>query len=338
MAITIKDVAKETNLAISTISKYINGGSVRPENKKVIDEAISRLGYHPNKAARGLRGVHTFTIGLLMDSLESQYYAVITENIEWILKEKGYSLIVCCHKDCANTAKQRLEFLVERQVDGIIMVPLASELNYMKDVLKSGIPIVAIDRYPNAPCDTVASNAVTGAYAAVEYLIRCGHKKIGIISGTDRSNPGIDTAKDRLKGYYRAFEDYRIEVIEEFVKKGDFKFDSGYECMESLWNLREKPTAIFVANYNMALGAMTAIHNLKIKVPEELSFVSYDDLEFSYLSNPNLTAVRQPAEKVAKESIELLLKRIAGDHSSYPKYIRIPTTLHIRDSVKKMDD
>ncbi|MCR1842719.1 LacI family DNA-binding transcriptional regulator [Murimonas intestini] len=336
MAITIKDVAKETNLAISTISKYMNGGPVRQKNKKVIEEAVRKLGYNPNKAARGLRSSRTYMIGVVLDSLESQYFGRITARMEQVLKEKGYSIMVCCHRDSNEKAKKCVEFMVSRQVDGILILSLAGDAGYMDAAINNKIPIVALDRVPETECDSVGTNAATGAYQAVEYLVQQNHKKIAVISGTWRENPGLRTANERLNGYYRVFEDYCLKVAPEFIVEGDFSFDSGYKCMTRLWELEEHPTAVFVTNYNMTMGAMTAIHNLKIKVPEELSIVVFDDLEYSSISRPKLTSVRQPAQEVADESVKLLMRRIEGDYGDFPKCLKLPTTFHIRNSVREL--
>ncbi len=338
MAVTIKDVARETNLAISTISKYMNGGKVRPENKKLIEQAILKLGYRPNDNARGLRTAKTYTIGVLIDSLGSQYFAKITQMIEKILKKEGYSILVCCHKDNAAGAGKAVEFLVSKQVDGIIIEPVADEDDYAVPIFENKIPLVAIDRaLGRMKSDRVMSNSAFGAYQATEYLIQNGHQKIAIITGTSENNSGLLAAKERYRGFLRAMEDYELPLQKEYILEGDFTFESGYECMQKLWKLKKHPTSLFISNYNMCLGAMTAIHNMKVNIPEELSLITFDDLEFSVISNPALTAIRQPMEKIAEKTVELLLRRIEGDYTDYPQNIKLTTELIVRDSVAKHD-
>jgi Transcriptional regulators len=337
MAVTIKDVAKTTNLAISTISKYMNGGNVRPENQKLIERAIRQLGYRPNDNARGLRNSKTYTIGVLIDTLGSQYFAKITQMMEKILKKEGYSILVCCHKDNVAAARKAIEFLASKQVDGIIIEPVASVEDYAAPIHFNKIPVVAIDRsLSGVECDRVMSNSTFGAYLATEYLIQNNHKRIGIISGTSEKNLGLLAAKERLRGYLRAMEDYELPISDEYIMQGDFKFKSGYQCMQRLWRMKKRPSAVFVSNYNMCLGAMTAVHNMKISIPEELSFITFDDLEFSVISNPKLTAIRQPMEKIAEKAVELILKRIDGDYGDYPQNIKLLTELVVRDSVMKL--
>ena len=334
MAATITDVSKETNLAISTISKYMNGGKVRPENRLKIDAAIQKLGFRANDNARGLRSSKTYTIGIIIDSLGSQYFAKITHLIEKQLKAEGYSILICCHRDDAQSAKDAVEFLVEKQVDGIIIEPLESKVDYLTPIRQNNIPLVAIDRKPNqGQCDYVMSNSSIGIYQATEYLIKNNHKKIAIITGISEDNPGLMAAKERYNGYLRAMNDYELTINSDYILKGDFKFESGYECMKILSELNNRPTALIISNYNMCLGAMTAIHNLKINVPEDLSLITFDDLEFSIISNPKLTSIRQPMEKIAQVAVALILKRISGDYSDYTQTIKLPTELIMRNSV-----
>lgn len=337
MAITIKDVAKETNLAISTISKYMNGGNVRIENREVIEEAIRKLGYRPNRAAQGLRSSKTYMVGLVVESMENQFFSLVTEHIERALKAKGYSLLICCHRDRIEKAKKSVDFLTEKQVDGIIIVAVSGEIDYMESARGKDIPVVVLDRIPRGLYyDSVSSNSATGMYCGVEYLVRMGHRNIGIITGTVFGNPCIENGNERLAGYLRVLEDYCLPINNANIKKGDFSFESGYRGLNELMTSKEPPTAIVTSNYNMTLGAVTAIHNLKLKIPEDISFVAFDDLEFSVITNPNLTSIRQPVEEIAWKSVELLLRRIGGDYMGFPQNIKLPTTFHERESVRSL--
>lgn len=335
MAVTISDVAKEANVAASTISKYMNGGSVRKRNKEAIEKAIHKLGYHPNTAARGLRSSRTYTIGLVTDTLENQYFAKITGQIERCLKERGYTVFFCCHRNSPEKAQKAVETLVGKQVDGILLISIAGGEACIHIAREAKIPIVSLDREVRGEAvDYVMSNSASGVYEAVEYLIQKGHERIGILTGRSLTNAGLFVAEERFRGYIRAMEDYNLPIDRELVSEGDFSFESGYRCMMELWNRKARPTAVFVCNYNMCLGAITAIHNLKIKIPEELSFATFDDLEFSVMTQPGLTAVRQKVEEISKCAVELILKRINGDYSDYPRKLKIKTVFKERESVK----
>lgn len=336
MAVTIKDVAKETNLAISTISKYMNGKTVREENRQLIEAAVKKLGYHPNNAARGLRSACSYMIGLVLDGLDNQYFSLLAAGITEMFKAEGYTVLVCFHRNDGVRAKKAVDFLIGRQVDGIVALSIATNIDYLGSAWENHIPVVVLDRMMDIPCDMVGSNAASGSYQAVEFLIQQGHKKIAVISGTNKENPGIKAAWERLTGYERVLKDYAMEYRDEYVACGDFTLASGYTCMQNLWKLKDRPTAVFVTNYNMTLGAVTAMHNLKINIPKELSVVAFDDMEFSTLCKPNLTAVRQPVKRIAKASVNMLLKRVRGDYGSFPEYVKFPTELHVRGSVEKI--
>ena len=338
-SITIKDVASETSLAISTISKYMNGGNVREENRIIIEEAVKRLGYQPNKAARGLRNAKTYTVGLVINYAESEFFSKIAACIERALQEHGYSLILVGHKGDAEKLGEDLKFLIDEQVDGCIVAALEVKGDSLRPLDEAGIPVLLLDgmKYSKeAHYDSVMSNGAKGAYDAVEHLINNGHKEIAIIAGRDPENEDIIAGGDRMKGYERAFEDYGLEVNDKFVFGGDFRYQSGYEEMNKLWKQKDKPTAIFIINYNMALGAMTAIHELGINIPEDLSFVMFDDMEFSTLNKPRITAVRQPIEAIAEQATNFLIRRMNDDWAGYPQQVRMSTEFNERDSVKDL--
>lgn len=336
MVITIKDVAKETGLAISTISKFMNGGNVRVENKKKIEIAIERLGYKPNEFARSLRGAKTATVGIIVDNLKAIFSAQIVGLIEKKLKSRGYSVLLGSHGNDCKIAKEVVELLVDKQVDAIIIEPLTDGTEYLKIAEENEIPIISIDRVLDSKrYDSITTNSMLGVYDGVEYLIQKGHEKIAIIAATREGTMGINSGKERLRGYLMALEDYNIPVRKEFIVKGDFSFTSGCESMKTIWNLSEKPTAILVSNYHMCLGMIAATHELEIKIPEDVSVVTFDDMQFFRNFNPKLTAIGQPIEEIAMHVEEVVLKRIAGDYSDFPLNLKLRTHFVERDSVKK---
>lgn len=336
MAITIKDVAKETNLAMSTISKYINGGNVRKKNQVLIEDAIRKLGYQPNVAARALRGQKNYTIGLITDTLESQFYAKTFGLIEKCLRDKGYSVMLCCHHNNAKKACAAVEFLMQKQVDGIMLVAIQGAEDCIRIAKEAKVPIVLLNQdVRQEEADRVMSNAATGVYEVIEYLIQKGHKRIGIINGMN-CKWGEMVAQERMTGYVRALEDYSLPFEKELVINGDFSFMSGYQCMMELWKRPAHPTAVFVCNYDMCMGAITAICTMRIRIPEDLSFATFDDLEFSMFTKPELTATGQQIDKIAEYAVEILIKRIKGDYTDFPQKIKVRTVFTERNSVKSI--
>ncbi|MDD3217669.1 MAG: LacI family DNA-binding transcriptional regulator [Lachnospiraceae bacterium] len=330
MSITIKDVAKETNLAMSTISKYMNGGNVRPKNREIIEEAVKRLGYHPNDIARGLRSTKTRTVGIVVSSFDTHMVQILN-GIEKTLRANGYFPIICSHRDSLEKANQAIHFLMEKRVDGIIVEGILTSQKYVLPILDREIPLLGLETITdNLAMDYVVADGATGSYQAVEELVKRGHTKVGIISGPE----GYYTARERLRGYLRVFEDYEIEVKKEYIIEGDYTYQSGYEGICRLWKLEQPPTAVFICNYNMCLGAVAAINQLGIHMPAELSLVTFDDMEFSRIVRPHLSSFRQPLEKMGIQAAQILVKRMNGDYGDFPKKVRLKGEFISRDSVR----
>ncbi len=332
---TMKDVSKKTGLSIATVSKYINGGNVLEENREIIAKAIKELNFEVNEMARGLKTSKTKTIGLLIPSLENIFFTSIVSQIENILIKNGYSTIICDYKEDKKLEKQKLDFLVKKMVDGIITMPMGSDGEIITSILDRKIPVVLIDRaIKGVDCDTVLVDNLNASYNAVEQLIIMGHKRIGIISGPD----DIYTAQERLKGYERVHEDYSMKIDNQLVKKGDYQIDSGYRLLYELINMQDSPTAIFVTNYEMTLGAIMAINESDIKIPDDISFIGFDNLQLAKVVKPPLTIVIQPVQQIGEVAANTILKRLKGDRSNFPSMVRLKTELILKDSVRRIDN
>lgn len=333
ISVTMKDVAKKSGLSIATISKYINGGNVLVENREIIDKAIKELGFEVNEMARGLKTNRTMTIGLLIPSLENIFFTSIVSNIESVLIDSGYSTIICDYKEDKNLEKQKLDFLVKKMVDGIITMPMGNDIDAINSVIKRNIPVVLIDRaLKGVECDTVLVDNLNASYNAVEQLIVLGHRRIGIICGPDE----IYTAQERLKGYERVHEDYNMTIDSSLVKKGDYQVESGYRLLKELLKAEVSPTAILVTNYEMTLGALMAVNDSNIKIPDDISFIGFDNLQLSKVVRPPLSIVIQPVQQIGEVAANTILNRLKGDTSNYPSMIRLKTELLLKESVKRL--
>lgn len=330
---TIKDVAKSTGLSIATISKYINGGNVLDNNKVLIDQAIKELDFKVNEIARGLKTNKTMTIGVLIPDLKNIFCTTIVSNIENALIQNGYSTIICDYKQDAKLEREKSEFLVNKMVDGIIIMPTGNNAQSVREIIGKNIPVVLIDRaIKEVDCDTVLVDNLNASYNAVEQLIIKGHKRIGIICGPD----DIFTADERLKGYIRVHEDYSMKIDDSLIKKGDYEVESGYKLLNELLDSDNHPTSVFVTNYEMTLGAVMAINERNIKVPDELSFIGFDNLQMARIVKPALSIVVQPMEQIGETAANVLLKRLKGDMGNFPSMIRLKTELVIKDSVREL--
>jgi DNA-binding LacI/PurR family transcriptional regulator len=333
MAVTIKDVARDINLSISTISKYINGEKVLKANQEKIQEAITRLGFFPNAMARGLRSSQSYAIGLLLPFLKDAYQATNAAKIEYYLQKAGYSVVLCCHRDDVNLANDAIKFLAERKVDGVLLNILPDSRLKLNLLRENNIPVVMYEQTVEPKLfDCVTVDNCNGAYEAVEHLIKQGCKRIATIAGDMANN----TAIERLRGYKRVLEDYNLPYDSSLVYYGNYDVASGYAGMSHFWSLTNKPDALFVANYHMCIGTFTAIQHLNIQVPQQLSLITFDDLHFSQIVKPTLTSVRQPLDEMARISCSLLIERIKKEKTGPPCLIRIKPELILRNSTTNL--
>lgn len=333
IAATIKDVAKYAGLSIATVSKYLNGGNVREENRKRLEEAIRVLDFKVNDMARALKTNRTMTVGVLIPSLENIFFTSIVSNVENILIQNRYSTIVCDYREDPNLEKEKLNFLVDKMVDGIIMVPHGGNIKAIQEVIDKGIPVVFIDRLlKDVQCDVVLADNLNASYDAVEQLIIRGHKRIGIICGPD----SVYTTRERLKGYIRVHEDYAIDIDDNLILYGNYDIESGYRLLLHFIEMENPPSAVFVTNYEMTLGAIMAINEKEIKIPEELSIIGFDNIQLAKIVKPSLSIVVQPMKQIGETAAQLLLKRLNGYNEGKPFVHRLKTEILIKDSIKNI--
>lgn len=333
IAATIKDVANYCGLSTATISKYINGVTVKEENRIRIEEAINKLGFKVNEIARGLKTNKTMTIGVLIPSLENIFSTTIVSHIEDILLQNGYSTIICDYKYDSEQESKKFDFLINKAVDGIIIMPSAIMADQIKVVQENNIPVVLIDRViKGLECDVVLVDNLNASYDAVEHLITKGHKRVGIICGPQ----DIYTAQERLKGYIRVHEDYNMQVDESIIKYGDYEIEGGYKLVNELLDCEEPPTAVFVTNYEMTLGAIMAVNERNINIPEDLSFIGFDNIQLAKVVRPNIAIVAQPLQQIGETVAQVLLKRLKGDNGNFPAMFRLKTNFMDGQSIAEI--
>ena len=314
MAATMKDIARRTGLGLATISSYFNGGNVREKNRIKIEEAIEELHYEVNEVARGLKTNATRTIGVVIPELNNTFCAEIITGMEDVLRSHGYATIVCDCRTDKKLEQEAIEFLIRRRVDGVINMPVDEEGNHLKRFQKMGKPIVLIDRkIQGIDCDSVLVDNKKAAEDAVRYFIGRGHRNIGIIGGPEE----VFTAQERMAGYYKALESAGIPVRESLIWHGDYTIQGGVRGLEELVQNNPKMTAVFVTNYEMTMGAMIGVNELSIRIPEQLSMIGFDNLQFARACNPKLTIVAQPTDGIAREVAKVMLNHLenAGETS-----------------------
>jgi LacI family transcriptional regulator len=333
MSVTINDIARETGLSIATISKYLNGGNVLEENRAKISNAIEKLGYKVNTLARGLKTNRTMTVGILIPDLKNIFCMTIISRLEDVLMQNGYSAIVCDYGQRTDRECEKLNFLADKQVDGIILMPSGTALPELQSFIDRGMPVVLIDRALERPrCDTVLVDNLNASYTAVEKLITFGHRRIGIVCGPE----DIFTARERYLGYIRVLGDYGMQADESLIKKGDYGIDSGYALFNELMSARPSPTAVFVTNYEMTLGAVMAANERNIRFPDDLSFIGFDNLQLARVVRPTLAIVTQPMEQIGETAAGILLRRLKGDTGGFPAMVRLKTELFAGESIREL--
>jgi LacI family transcriptional regulator len=209
-------------------------------------------------------------------------------------------------------------------------MPLGITEDRIQNAIEKEIPIVLIDRpIQNRECDVVLTDNMNASYNAVEQLIIRGHKEIGIICGPSDNY----TSQERLKGYRRVHEDYGMKVNSENIRFGDYEIQSGYELMKEFLKPVNHIDSVFVTNYEMTLGAIMAVNELNVKIPDELSFIGFDNLQLAKVVKPNLTIVVQPIGQIGESAADIILKRLKGDKTNSPSMLRLKTEILIGQSI-----
>ena len=336
MAATLKDLARETGLGLATLSKYFNGGTVREKNRLLIEAAVKKLRYVPNEVARSLKTQQTRVIGVIIPELSNAFITSIISSMEDILRKHDYAVIVCDCRSNAKREKEAVEFLMHRRVDGLINMATDTTGAHLKMPLAAGIPVLLIDRLIESlrgKASAVIIDNVHAAGQAVRKLTDFGHRRIGLILGS----PELYTTNQRLTGYLNALEEAGITPSEEYIRYGDYTMDGGYQAAQELIRLDNRPTALFVTNFEMTLGAMLALQHNNIRVPEDLSVIGFDKLELFGEIFPNLTLIRQPQMSIGREAVGLMLDMLSEKDSFAPRIVTLTTELTEGSSVSRLE-
>lgn len=326
--INIKHIAKISGFGVSTVSRVINNHpDVSDKTRKKILDIIEEYNYIPNNSARNLKRINTKNIGVLVKGIYNPFFSEIVQIIEKKLNDEGYSMIIHYKYDDIDDIGAAIEFIKEKRLKGLIY--LGGDFNN-DDVeqlnnIKTPIVITSPNIIRNDNKKTFSSVMIENekaVYKAINHLTKLGHKDIGIITAEVKSQ---SIGELRLEGYKRALEHNDIEFNDEFLEVGEFTFDSGYEAMNRLLDKDTDITAVFVSSDIMAIGASKAILSRNLKIPEDISVIGFDGIEYSKYFHPSLTTIKQPKEKFANESIHILLDLI--NKESEHKHLILETEL-----------
>ena len=332
MSTTIKDIAKKTGLGLATISSYLNGGNVREKNRIKIANAIEELDFEVNEIARGLKTNTSKTIGIVIPDLNVQFCTEIITNIEDELRKNGYATIVC---DCGMNGqieKDVIKFLYKKRVDGVINIPFSHTGEHLKPFIDNKKPVVLIDSKINGiEANHVLVDNVEAVKNGIEYLIRMGHKKIGIINGPKDTY----TAQNRQIGYTKAYSDAGLIEEERFIENTNYSMNAGLSAIKRLVKRNKDMTAVFVCNGEMTLGALIGINELGISIKEDLSFFGFDNVELARAVKPKITIIAQPVKKIGELTAKLMLDRLKGVKDGFEDIV-LETKMIDGDSIKRI--
>lgn len=322
MGVTIKEVAKKANTSVATVSRVINkSGFVSEKLKNQVIKSIKKLNYHPNAVAKSLKNEKTYMIGLLISDITNPFFSSIVKAVENTLNKEGYTVILCNTAEDINKEKKYLKELMGRQIDGLIVSAVSDQGDHFQSLIEDHLPLVFVNRTPNGlkTKNAVLTDNKKGGFMATDYLIKLGHSRVGAILGPDTKNTG----RERKKGYLKALVENGIDINESIIKVGDFSLRSGYYLIKELINMDMPPSAVFIANNQMTLGAIEGLKNLHIKIPEEISIVGFDYSQWMRVVEPKITTVVQQSYQLGKESANKLLSIIEGQGEQEGSFIKI---------------
>jgi len=327
---TIRDVAKRAGVATMTVSRVINNsGYVSEATRAKVEAAIAELGYVPNMLGPSLRFKKTNTLALVLTDITNPFWTTVARGVEDAAHEKGYSVILCNTDESVQKQSQYLTMLLKRRIDGILFVPADNKAEPVRLIQKHKIGVVVLDRdVPNVEVDIVRGDSFGGSYQLARHLVEMGHKHIAILSGPKN----ISTSIERVAGFRQAMEEAGLEHNLENVYWGSFSQNLGCEMAEQALETTPRPSAFLAVNNFIANGALHTFSQSGLRVPEDISIVSFDDIPAIINPIPFLTVAIQPAYEMGYQATQLLLARLANEGPKERQEIILPTKIFIRKS------
>jgi LacI family transcriptional regulator len=329
---TIIDVANEAGVAIGTVSRYLNGLSVRPGNRDLIETAILRLGYRRNALAAAMKSDLTNTVGFMVPFL-SEFHSSVLEQLSRRLRTAGRALLAYCHNDERASILDALDFFAAHRVDCLVMDGHEEASEGVRELLSGGTPVILYDNdIPGLPVDRVLIENRAASARAVGHLLDIGHTRIAVLAGSTQNSAG----RERLDGYIQAMRSRDVAIVPEYIVDANWTESRGYAGMLRLLSLENPPTAVFCCNYNMAVGALMLLKEHRYRIPDDISLVSFDDIPVFKLHDAGITAIAQPIDKIAETITGLITSRLSEKQSGHaPHTIILACDIILRGSTRK---
>ncbi|MBI4908461.1 MAG: LacI family DNA-binding transcriptional regulator [Acidobacteria bacterium] len=330
----IKAVAKLAGTSPATVSRVLGGNAtVRPDLVARVMDAVKQLNYAPNPAGRNLRVGGSRTVGMVVPDIENQFYTSVLNGADEVLADAGYTLILAHYGENPERERMHLARLRAENAAGVIFAPsrkLSDEYSRMRE---AGMPLVAVSRRPHGlDVDQVTVAERKGTREAVRYLLQLGHKRVGMVS----ASLDTSTARERKAGFVEAFSSDgaacrpELVICAQFHSVGGYH-TGGYQAMQRMLALPERPTAVFVGSNNLTLGALQAIHESGIEIPSGIAVVGFDDMPWAASLRPALSVVAQPGREMGAAAARLLLRRIASPECATREEV-LDTRFVVRES------
>lgn len=331
--VRIKDVAQSAGVSSATVSRVLaNKEYVRVSTRQKVLSAVERLNYRPSRVARSLRNKSSQIIGLIISDIQNPFFTSLVRAVEDVAYEHNYALFLCNTDEDVDKEALYIDLMLAESAAGVIITTTREWDSPCKKLLEANVPIVSVDRrVMDCEIDTVVLNNIKGSHDLTNLLIDYGHRRIGAIFGTQT----ITTGRERFEGYVSSLSSHNISFDTTLVRTGLPKAEIGYQLANELLSLKEPPTALFAGNNLLSIGALRALKESKLSVPEDISFVAFDDPEWATLIHPPLTVAAQPTYKLGHRAAELIMKRIS-DPTRPKETIVLEPQIKIRKSVRNI--
>jgi len=334
---TILDVEKLSGVSRSTISRYLNGKRVREANRIKIEKAIQELSYKPNPMASGLKTSKTYVVGCVLPEITDPFFPPIIRIFQKKMYEAGYQTIFNTYGNNLNQEIEQVRSLANKRVDGLVVATSNSDGSHIQKCLDDGLPVILLDRLiEGLACDSVTVDNYQSVFDAISVAIRMGHKKIGYIKGQ-----GLYTDSVRFHGYQDALIKNGIDLRQDYVVIAELVEHHSARQFMHLMNLTNPPSLIFCSNIYHSMGALEAMLEYKLNIPNDVSIMAFDRLStFPYLGfiesiKPQFASISQPLEDIGIQTANLLLNRLENGMRNYsPKSLELKTSFIMTESVQ----
>ncbi|MET0904108.1 MAG: substrate-binding domain-containing protein [Acidimicrobiales bacterium] len=302
----IGDVARAAGVSPATVSRVMNGtGTVAPERAAAVHRAARELGYTPSGPARALRQQKARVWAAIIADIENPFFTAMVRGIEDVARSVGHRLVLCNSDEDLDKETAYLDIVLAEQMAGVVIAVASDKESRLDGLLDRGVPVVAVDRRPRHrvdELDSVVVDNVLGARLATEHLMDAGAQRIACVTGPSR----VSTARERLSGYQQALRARGRPAPGGLVRRADFKEAGGYAATRALLAMRPRPDALFAANNLMTLGALRALREAGLRVPDDVLLVGFDDAPWTTLVSPPLTVMTQPTYEIGRQAAQLL--------------------------------